>query len=91
MLLWRKSIKWLRIENSFFEYIIDIPPGVDILRSHMFLKMMSNGILKARLVAGGDSLDRNVSFLPDDKSARSSPTIHMENLFLILGYTASNK
>ena len=25
------------------------------------------------------------------KSVRSSPTVHMENLFLLLGYVASNK
>ena len=49
--------------------------------------MKSNGILKAHLVAGADSMDRNLY----DKSVRASPAIHMENLFLILGYTASNK
>ena len=65
----------------------DIPSNTEVLRSHMFLKMKNNGILKARLVAGGDAMDRNIY----DKSVRSSPTVHMENLFLLLGYVASNQ
>ena len=49
--------------------------------------MKNNGILKARLVAGGDAMDRNIY----DKLVRSSPTVHMENLFLLLGYVVSNQ
>ena len=50
----------------------------------MFLKMKTNGVLKARLVAGGDGMDRDVY----DKSRRSSPAVHIENLLLLLGNVA---
>ena len=62
-----------------------VPRGVNVLNSHMFLKLKSNGILKVRLVAGGNTMDRTIY----GKDVRSSPTVHMENLLLQIGYAAS--
>ena len=63
-----------------------MPGGVDVLNSHMFLNIKSNGILKARLVAGGNKMDKCIY----DKMSRSSPTVHLENVFILLGYTTTN-
>ena len=48
------------IEKGVFECIEKIPKGAEVLRSHMFIKMKSNGTLKARLVAAGNELDRTI-------------------------------
>lgn len=76
------------IDKGVFEIMESdtIPKGVDILNSHIFLKLKSNGILKARLVAGGNTMDRSVY----GKDVRSSPTVHLENLLLQIGYAAMN-
>ncbi len=44
------------ITKGVFEFINDValPEDTTVLRSHMFLKRKSNGIVKAMLVAGGD-------------------------------------
>ena len=46
------------IDKGVFEFVDSVPGGVNVLNSHMFLKLKSNGILKARLVAGGNNMDK---------------------------------
>ena len=48
------------IDKGVVEYVKTIPKGAELLRSHMFIKMKSNGTLKARLVAGGNDMDRAI-------------------------------
>ena len=45
----------------------------------MFLKMKTNGVVKARLVAVGDGKDKSVY----DKSVRSLTTIHLQNCYVV--------
>ena len=52
----------------------------------MFIKMKSNGNLKARLVAGGNDMNRAIY----GKDARSSATVHLENLLIQIGYAATH-
>ena len=64
--------------------------GHKVLRSHVFLKEKRDqeGALikvKARLVAGGDGQDR--SLYPVEK--RTSPTVHTESIFCLLGLAAA--
>ena len=68
-------------KKGVFEFVESVPPVTDVLRSQMFLNMKSNGLIKARLVAGGDSMNKSIY----GKDVRSPPTVHVENLFSILG------
>ena len=74
------------LDKGVFEYVDKVPKGAEVLRSHMFIKMKSNGTLKARLVAGGNDMDRAIY----GKDARSSPTVHLENLLMQIGYAATH-
>ena len=68
-------------DKGVFEYIKVIPRGAEVLRSHMFIKMKSNGTFKAMLVAGGNDMDRAIY----GNDARSSP----KNLFMQIGYAVT--
>ena len=63
--------------KGVFEFTSDgsLPDNRKVFKSHMFLKQKSNGIIKARLVAEGDGMDRNIY----GKEVRSSPTVHVED------------
>ena len=65
------------IDKGIFEYVETIPRGPEVLRSHMFIKMKTNGTLKAKLVAGGNDTDWAIY----GKDARSSPTVHWKTYF----------
>jgi len=64
--------------------------GEQVIHSHLFLKAKrdQDGNLikvKARLVAGGDAMDRSIYTV--DK--RTSPTVHQESIFMLLALAAS--
>ena len=84
-----KEVKQM-ITKGVYEFTkgdVSLPDNTNVLRSHMFLKQKSNGIIKARLVAGGNGMDRNIY----GKEVRSSPTVHVENMLIQIGYTTMSR
>jgi hypothetical protein len=64
--------------------------GRPIIQSHMFMKEKRNQKediikVKARLVAGGDAIDKSVF----TAKKRTSPTVHTESFFMLLALAAA--
>jgi hypothetical protein len=80
------------LSKNVFEMVL--PADVKnnhVIHSHMFLKEKrdQNGNLlkvKARLVAGGNEMDKSVY----TEEKRTSPTVHTESIFMLLAWAAQN-
>ena len=69
-------------KRVFYFSVTSLSDITNVLRSHKLLKQNSNGIINTRLVAGGNGMDRNIY----GKEVRSSPTVHVENMLIQIGY-----
>jgi hypothetical protein len=80
------------LEKNVFEMVMPNEiNGRDVIHSHMFLKEKRDQLgnlvkVKARLVAGGNEMDRNIY----TEEKRTSPTVHVESIFMLLAYGANN-
>jgi hypothetical protein len=80
------------LDKNVFEMLMpsDIN-GRDVIHLHMFLKEKQDQLgklikVKARLVAGRDEMDRCIY----TEEKRTSPTVHVESIFMLLAYAAQN-